>query len=326
MTASVLSTRGLTKVFKVGLRRRTVVAVRDLDLEIEPGEIFGFLGPNGAGKSTTIKMLMGLISPTSGEARIFGEPIPTRAAKARLGFLPENPYFHEFQTPRELLYFAGRLCGVSSGDLLTRVPRLLELVGLTGFKNLPLRRFSKGMVQRAGIAQALVNDPALVVLDEPMSGLDPIGRKDVREVIFRLREEGKTVFFSSHILPDVEAICDRVGVMVRGRLEEQGRLDALLSARTQAIDVIVERIPESLRELLRSRAIRALTKGDGLALTFGDEAVADAAVSEVVAAGGRLVSLTRHRESLEDLFMRRAGRVADARDGEPAERRVASNG
>jgi ABC-2 type transport system ATP-binding protein len=316
MADNVLVTRGLTKVFHVGFRRRRLVAVQDLDLQVATGEIFGFLGPNGAGKSTTIKMLMGLIFPTSGEARIFGEPIPTRAAKARIGFLPENPAFHDFLTPTELLRFAGNLCGASRADLADRIPRLLDLVGLSRFATMPLRRFSKGMVQRAGIAQALVNDPALVVLDEPMSGLDPIGRKDVREVIFRLKEQGKTVFFSTHILPDVEAICDRVGLMLAGRLRELGRLDDLLAVRTEAVDVIVEKIPTALSDSLKARAARAVPKGDGLALTFHDEAAADAAVAEVVAAKGRVVSLARHRESLEDLFMRKASE-AKAADSVP---------
>ena len=315
MPEPVLVTKGLTKVFKVGVRRKTVLAVQDLSMEILRGEIFGFLGPNGAGKSTTIKMLMGLIFPTRGEARIFGEPIPSRTAKLRMGFLPENPYFHDFLTPAELLRFAGRLCGVSSGELAQRIPKLLDLVGLSKFRDIPLRKFSKGMVQRAGIAQALVNDPALVVFDEPMSGLDPLGRKDVREVIFRLKEEGKTVFFSTHILPDVEAICDRVGLMLSSQLKELGRLDDLLSAQTRVVDLIVEGISEELKASLSQRASRAVPKGQGVALTFAEEDHADAAVREIMASGGRLVSLTRHRETLEDLFVRRFKEVG----GKPSE-------
>lgn len=306
MSEEVLVTRGLGKVFQVGLRRKKVVAVQDLDLSVHRGEIYGFLGPNGAGKSTTIKMLMGLIFPTSGEARIFDLPIPTREAKARLGFLPENPYFHDFLTPEELLRFAGDLCSLTKAEKRERIPALLELVGLTRFKDVPLRRFSKGMVQRAGIAQALINDPALVVLDEPMSGLDPIGRKDVREIIFRLKDEGKTVFFSTHILPDVEAICDRVGLMLGGRLREQGRLEDLLTARSRAVEVIAEKIPEDLAGRLRAIATRAIPKGDGLALTFADDGTAEDAVGALALAGARIVQVTPHRETLEDLFMRRA--------------------
>lgn len=320
MGEPILVTHELGKTFRLGLRRKLLVAVRGVDLSVERGEIYGFLGPNGAGKSTTIKMLMGLVTPTTGEASIFGLPIASRHARAQLGFLPENPYFHDFLTPEQLLVFAGRLGGLSSAVLEERVPRLLDLVGLSKAKKLPLRRFSKGMVQRAGIAQALVGDPALVVLDEPMSGLDPIGRKDVREVIFRLKEEGKTVFFSSHILPDVEAICDRVGLMLHGRLREQGSLDELLSAGARAVDVIAEGVPDPLAARLQERAQRSLPKGDGWAFTFEQEADADEAVRILVQAGARIVSVARHRETLEQLFVRRTEETgaAHARGEEPA--------
>jgi len=316
----ILVTRKLGKVYRLGLRRKRVAAVRDLDLSVERGEIYGFLGPNGAGKSTTIKMLMGLVAPTSGGASIFGVPISSRRARASLGFLPENPYFHDFLTAEQLVAFAGRLGGIPTSTLEERIPRLLDLVGLGKAKTLPLRRYSKGMVQRAGIAQALIGDPALVVLDEPMSGLDPIGRKDVREVIFRLKEEGKTVFFSSHILPDVEAICDRVGLMLHGSLREQGTLDDLLSASARAVDVIAEAIPEPLGAALRGKAQRALPKGDGWAFTFEHDADADAAVGDLVRAGARIVSVARHRETLEQLFVRRTEETgaAHARGEEPA--------
>ncbi len=306
MSEEILATHQLTKIFHLGLRRKRVVAVEGLDLAVEKGEIYGFLGPNGAGKSTTIKMLVGLVRPTAGDAAIFGQPIATRQARAKLGFLPENPYFHDFLTPMQLLAFAGRLGGLSKATLAERIPRLLDLVGLSKAQKLPLRRFSKGMVQRAGIAQALIGDPDLVILDEPMSGLDPIGRKDVREVIFRLKEEGKTVFFSSHILPDVEAICDRVGLMLHGRLRDQGRLEELLSARSRAVDVIAEGIPEAIAQRLQQQAVRALPKGEGWAFTFGEESEADAAIRALMEGGARLVAITPHRETLEDLFVRRA--------------------
>src|SRR5690606_6126041 len=320
--APILTTEKLTKRFVLGLRRREVRAVEELDLSVLRGEIYGFLGPNGAGKSTTIKMLVGLVAPTSGSARLFGEPITSRKARRRLGYLPENPYFHDFLTARQLLSFHGRLCGLSSTELAERIPRLLDLVGLGKAMDLPLRRFSKGMVQRAGIAQALVSDPDLVILDEPMSGLDPIGRKDVRDVIFRLKEMGKTIFFSSHILPDVEAICDRVGLLLGGRLREEGRLEDLLSAGARAVDVVAEGIPERLAAELSRRADRILPKGTGLALTFADEAEADRAVAALAAAGARIVSVARHRESLEDLFGRRAQESGLARP-RGAERAVA---
>ncbi|HWV39384.1 MAG TPA: ABC transporter ATP-binding protein [Vulgatibacter sp.] len=320
MDEPILVTRRLGKVYRLGLRRKRVVAVRDLDLSVNRGEIYGFLGPNGAGKSTTIKMLMGLVLPTSGDASIFGVPISSRRARASIGFLPENPYFHDFLTAEQLVAFAGRLGGVPRATLEERIPRLLDLVGLSKAKKLPLRRYSKGMVQRAGIAQALVGDPALVVLDEPMSGLDPIGRKDVREVIFRLKEEGKTVFFSSHILPDVEAICDRVGLMFHGAMRDQGTLDDLLAAGARAVDVIAEGIPPALAEDLRARAARSLPKGDGWAFAFARDSDADAAVRELARAGARIVAVARHRETLEELFVRRTEETgaAHARGEEPA--------
>lgn len=306
MSAVILTTEKLTKRFRLGLKRREVRAVEELDLSVQKGEIYGFLGPNGAGKSTTIKMLVGLVTPTAGAARLFGESIASRRARRRLGYLPENPYFHEFLTPRQLLHLHGKLCGLSTTELRERIPRLLDLVGLEKAMDLPLRRFSKGMVQRAGIAQALISDPDLVILDEPMSGLDPIGRKDVRDVIFRLKEEGKTLFFSSHILPDVEAICDRVGLLLGGRLREEGKLEDLLSAGARAVDVVAEKIPPELSLRLSQEADRVLPKGEGLALTFADEARADEAVSALAEAGARILQVARHRESLEDLFMRRA--------------------
>jgi ABC-2 type transport system ATP-binding protein len=258
-------------------------------------------------------MLMGLIFPTSGHVEIFGERVPSSAARARIGYLPENPYFSDILTPIELLAFAGRLCGLPSSLLEERIPRLLQLVGLERAQKLPLRRFSKGMVQRVGIAQALINDPALVVLDEPMSGLDPIGRKDVREIIFRLKEEGKTIFLSSHILPDVETICDRVGLMLHGRLREQGRLDELLMARTEAVDVVAERVPAELADRLGEVATRALPRGPGFAFTFADEAAADGAIAALSDAGARILSVSRHRETLEDLFVRRAEETGTVR-------------
>src|SRR5690606_38818972 len=210
--------------------------------------------------------------------------------------------------------------GLSSTELAERIPRLLDLVGLGKAMDLPLRRFSKGMVQRAGIAQALVSDPDLVILDEPMSGLDPIGRKDVRDVIFRLKEVGKTIFFSSHILPDVEAICDRVGLLLHGRMREQGRLEELLTAGARAVDVIAEAIPAELADKLRERADRTVGKGSGYASTSPEETTADVAVRALVGAGAGIVSVARHRESLEELFMGKAEAGGAARPQGAAER------
>src|SRR6266849_9697408 len=227
----VVQTEQLSKIFRVGFRGKRVTAVDGLSLEVRRGEVFGFLGPNGAGKTTTLKILMGLIYPTSGTARLFNLDMGDPRAKTRLGFLPESPYFYDYLTSREFLEFYGYLFGLWGAVLGKRVDELLELVGMTHAKDLQLRKFSKGMLQRVGVAQALINDPELVVLDEPMSGLDPIGRKEIRDLILELRAEGKTVLYSTHILSDVELTCDRVAIVVRGRLRDSGPLDKLLSPR-----------------------------------------------------------------------------------------------
>ncbi len=298
----ILKTSGLTKIFDAGLGKR-VAAVEDLDLEVAAGEIFGFVGPNGAGKTTTIKMLMGLIFPTRGRAAIFDLPIPSAEAKARLGYLPEHPAFHDFLTGAEAMRFFATLAGVPRAEQPRRVDELLGLVGLADAGGRQIRKYSKGMQQRLGIAQALVSDPALVVLDEPMSGLDPIGRREMRDLVLELKRRGKTVFFSTHILPDVETLCDRVGVIVQGRLRDVGRLGELLSARVTSVELTAD-LPEGRREpVARGRVIAE--EGARVTAVFDDAGAADAAVAAVLAAGGRLVALTPHRETLEDFFLRR---------------------
>jgi ABC-2 type transport system ATP-binding protein len=300
----ILRTEGLTKTFDLGIvRRRRVHAVEDVSLSVEEGEIFGFVGPNGAGKTTTIKMLMGLIHPTRGKAFIFDAPIPSRDSKRRIGYLPEHPAWYDFLTGREALLFFARLSGVAAADRPARCDELLALVGLAGAADRQIRKYSKGMQQRLGIAQALVGDPAFVVLDEPMSGLDPIGRKEVRDLILELRRRGKTVFFSTHILPDVETLCDRVGVVFEGRLRDVGRIGDLLSGHVRSVELTAV-APDGAREAL-ARGERVAQEGDRLTVTFADEGAADAAVRALVAAGGRVVSLTPHRETLEDFFVRR---------------------
>jgi ABC-2 type transport system ATP-binding protein len=307
----ILRTEGLTKTFEVGLRRRRVEAVRDLTLSVRQGEIFGFVGPNGAGKTTTIKMLMGLIYPTRGRAWIFEAPIPSRVAKARLGYLPEHPAWYEFLTGLEALRFFATLAGVPRPEQRRRCDELLGLVGLADAADRQIRKYSKGMQQRLGIAQALVADPAFVVLDEPMSGLDPIGRKEMRDVILELRKRGKTVFFSTHILPDVESLCDRVGLIQRGQLTDVGRIGELLSARVKSVELTAA-LPPALRGALAGGSVLS-REGDRETVAFPDEATADAAVRALLGAGGRLISVTPHRETLEDFFVRRlAEREAEA--------------
>jgi ABC-2 type transport system ATP-binding protein len=295
---AVVRAVGLAKHFRVGFFARRVDAVHEVSFEVRRGEIFGFLGPNGAGKTTTIKMLMGLIRPTSGHAEILGRPVPSRQAKQEVGFLPESPYFYDYLTGMELLDLMGRLCGLDARERRRRGGELLERVGLSAAKDRALRKYSKGMLQRVGLAQALINDPHLVVLDEPMSGLDPIGRKEIRDLILSLREEGRTVLFSTHILSDVELLCDRVAMVVGGRLRDEGPLDQLLSPRLLHTEVVFER--EGAKEAQR----------------FAPDVDVDAALREALNAGKRVVSVTPRRESLEDLFVRE---VQQGEAAKPAE-------
>jgi len=305
----ILRTEGLTKIFDTGLGKK-VHAVEDLDLAVTAGEIFGFVGPNGAGKTTTIKMLMGLIFPTRGRAFIFDTPIPSEASKARIGYLPEHPAFHDFLTGLEAMRFFATLAGVPRAQQRARCDELLGLVGLSDAADRQIRKYSKGMQQRLGIAQALISDPAFLVLDEPMSGLDPIGRKEIRDLILELKRRGKTVFFSTHILPDVETLCDRVGVIIRGRLRDVGRLGELLSAKVRSVELTAD-VPEGARAALApGRLLNA--EGNRLTAVFDDEGSADLALRGLLAGGGRLVSMTRHRETLEDFFVRRLEERPDA--------------
>jgi ABC-2 type transport system ATP-binding protein len=276
----------LEKTFRLGFFRKRIAAVRGVSFEVRRNEIFGFLGPNGAGKTTTLKMMMGLIFPTAGSATILGRPASDREAKRRLGFLPENPYFYDYLSGEELLLLMGHLFGLPRRERKRRAGTLLERVGLGKAATLQLRKYSKGMLQRLGIAQAMINDPELVVLDEPMSGLDPIGRKEIRDLIADLKTEGKTVLFSTHILSDVELLCDRVGIVVGGRLRDAGALDQLLSPRLLHTELVLEKADE--------KASRRL----------GPEVDVDAELRAALAAGWHVVSVAPRRESLEDLFVR----------------------
>ena len=296
----------LSKTYRVGFFARRVRAVEDLSFEVRAGEIFGLLGPNGAGKTTTLKMLLGFVKPTSGHAFIAGRRVGTVASRRQLGYLPENPALYEFLRGDEYLIFAGRLCGLSRADARKRTAELLERVGLAGRADRPIRKFSKGMVQRLALAQALVGDPRIAILDEPMSGLDPIGRKDVRDLILQLRDEGRTVLFSTHILSDVEAICDRVGILVEGRLTDCGALADLVAPGARAVELVVENAPPDLVARLQQDGTRVLQRDRATVLTFRDEGRARAALSAAVSSGATIVSLTPHRRSLEELFVSRA--------------------
>lgn len=299
----VIEIKKLNKVFHVGFFRRRVHVVKDLSLVIQPGEIFGFLGPNGAGKTTTLKMLMGLIYPTSGEVKLFGQASSDLRAKARIGFLPEHPYFYEYLTGFEFLDFYGRLFGLSGSIRTVRVERLLELVGLTHAQEIPLRKYSKGMIQRVGIAQALINDPDLIVLDEPMSGLDPMGRKDVRDIIFKLKENGKTVFFSSHILQDVEMVSDRVAILNKGQLQKVGSLRDLLAQNlSHELEFSVSGMSPDARESLRKLETRVIVKGDPLTIAVKEEDL-NKAIKIALKHSLTIESIVPFKGTLEDLFL-----------------------
>lgn len=302
---TIVQIEHLKKIFKVGFWGRRVTAVDDVSFDVRRGEIFGFLGPNGAGKTTTIKILMGLIYPSAGHASLFGRPVGDPAAKAKVGFLPESPYFYEYLTSREFLKFYGHLFGLTGVALDRRVDELLDLVGMAHARDLQLRKFSKGMLQRVGIAQALINDPELVVLDEPMSGLDPIGRKEVRDLILQLKQAGKTVMFSSHILHDAELLCDRVAMVLKGRLVANGRVEDLIGqGAVQSVELVVERLSAEGLEHLRPLANTIVAQGDRLLAVLKQPRDVDGALDIIRAAKATLVSLTPHRSSLEDLFIR----------------------
>jgi ABC-2 type transport system ATP-binding protein len=237
---AAIKVESLHKEYRTGFLRKRVSAVEDASFEVKQGEVFGFVGPNGAGKTTIIRTLMGLIRPTKGRCFLLGHQVPSRAARTRVGFLPEAPYFYDYLSARELLHLTGRLFGLDAATRKRRADELLARVGLASAADRPMRKYSKGMLQRAGLAQALINDPELIVLDEPMSGLDPIGRKEVRDLITEQARRGKTVFFSTHILPDVEAICDRVAIIARGKIHDVGPVRRVLDAKVLGTDVHLE--------------------------------------------------------------------------------------
>ena len=302
---NAIRTEGLTKHYTRGFwRPRPYAALEDLTLQVEQGEVFGFLGPNGAGKTTTLKLLMQLMYPTSGRAEILGRPVGDVSVRRRIGYLPENPYFYDNLTAEELLVYFARVFGHGAREGRARAARLLDEVGIGAERRLHLRKFSKGMVQRVGIAQALINEPDVVFFDEPMSGLDPIGRREVRELILRLRDRGCAVFFSSHVLSDAEALCSRVAVLVKGRLMAAGRLSELLADRARAWELVVSSVGQDVIDRVAPRLSSATPLGEGrFSLELPSTAAPEQLLSELVATGARVVSLNPVRETLEDFFV-----------------------
>jgi ABC-2 type transport system ATP-binding protein len=301
-----LATFELTKDYAVGFwRKRPYRALDQLTLEVEAGEVFGFLGPNGAGKTTTLKLLMQLVFPTSGHAEILGRPAGDLAVKRRIGYLPENPYFYDHLTAEELLTYFAALFGYRGAERRTRASRLLDEVGLGAERRLQLRKFSKGMLQRVGIAQALINDPDLVILDEPMSGLDPLGRREVRALILGLRDRGCTVFFSSHVLSDAEALCHRVAILANGRLVANGLLTEMLAFQARGWELVMTHVSDESVAALGSRVRRAVRIGEGrYALELPLDPPPERLLAQLAGEGARLISLNPLRETLEDVFVK----------------------
>ena len=295
---------GLTKEYRVGfLRTRTKRALNSLNLQVEQGEVFGLLGPNGAGKTTSLKILFRLVFPTSGTARILGRELTDTAMHQRVGYLPENPYFYEHLSPEELLHYSGRLFGLGRDELRRRINQLLDQVGLAASRHIPLRRFSKGMVQRTGIAQALINNPDVIFLDEPMSGLDPVGRREVRDLVLQLREEGKTVFFSTHILSDAEALCDRVAILNGGQLQGCGELRQILSLGASLTELTLDNPPSGVLEDLKPLVVSMVRTGDRVRLEIQEEASIEKILAICLRSKVKVISLNPVKMSLEDYFL-----------------------
>jgi ABC-2 type transport system ATP-binding protein len=306
-TDTLVEIRGLAKTFEVGFFRKKVEAVRGVDFEVKQGEIFGVLGPNGAGKTTTIKMLLRLVFPTSGRVRLFGSDRPGPNEMRRLGYLPENPYVYQYLRAHEFLDLCGRLCGMSAVDRKKRSDEVIAKVGLAHATDRPIGKFSKGMTQRIGLAQALLHDPELLILDEPMSGLDPIGRKEVRDLVVEEKKRGKTILFTSHILTDVETLCDRVAIVNRGKITAYGALDTLLKPEVRRTEIELEGTTEALdAELVALGAkIAGHQRGATIVIVEGEDARGPV-VERAVRAGAKIRALAEQRETLEDLFVRDA--------------------
>jgi ABC-2 type transport system ATP-binding protein len=306
MTAPAIETQGLTKEYPHGflhLKRKT--SLENLTMQVEDGEVFGFLGPNGAGKSTTIKLLMGIIFPTAGSAQILGKPVSDVGMHQDIGYLPEQPYFYDYLTAAEVLDYFARFHGFSAAERRQRVQKILRKVGLETAGKIQLRRFSKGMLQRVGLAQAIVHDPKLLILDEPMSGLDPVGRREVRDIILELKNAGKTILFSTHILSDAETLCDRVGVIAGGQLRGVGAPGSIVGVKSLGMEIIFG-LTGSGAQIEKVRA-KATKSGANYRMSVS-EAELYAALEELRGASATIISVTQIKPTLEDFFMELVGK------------------
>jgi ABC-2 type transport system ATP-binding protein len=304
----VLEVKGLRKVFHIGFFRKRVEAVNGASFTVKRGEIFGLLGPNGAGKTTTIKSILRLIFPTEGQIRIFGCSADDREVAKRIGYMPENPYVYQYLKPLEFLDLCGRLVGIPRADRRVRSEEMIDKVGLRDAADRPIGKFSKGMMQRIGLAQALLHDPELLVLDEPMSGLDPIGRKEVRDVLLEQRARGKTLLFTSHILSDVELLCDRVVIMQQGKITSEGQVHDLLESAGRRVEIRLTGASQALKDSLGSRGM-ILDDGAGrLTLQVEGQKTVEEIIRISNAAGAKLDAMIPERQTLENLFLKNAGR------------------
>ena len=312
MTDAVIRVERLKKEFRQGFFMRRVQAVKDISFQVDRGDIFGFLGPNGAGKTTTIKILTGLISPSAGRAELFGDAVPSRRALARIGFLPENPYVYPYLTPTEFIVLCGRLSGLSRRAARDRTRQVLEQVGMAYAADRPVRRLSKGMLQRTGLAAALVADPELLILDEPMSGLDPVGRKEVRDLIAEERRRGRTIFFSTHILNDVESLCDRVAILRKGEVVVSGRIAELLRRDARRTEITLGGNYAALAAELTKEGLSTKEVGGLLVVSLEGADRLTPFLQRALSAGLAVEQVVPRQETLEDLFIREAIASGDA--------------
>jgi ABC-2 type transport system ATP-binding protein len=308
----VIRVERLKKEFRQGFFMRRVLAVKDISFQVQSGDIFGFLGPNGAGKTTTIKILTGLISPSSGRAELFGDPVPSRRALARIGFLPENPYVYPYLTPAEFVELCGRLSGLSGRAARDRTLQVLTQVGIAYAADRPVRRLSKGMLQRTGLAAALVADPELLILDEPMSGLDPVGRKEVRDLIVDERKRGRTIFFSTHILNDVETLCDRVAILKKGEVVVSGRIEELLRRDARRTEITLAGDFAALQAELTEQGLSTRIVAGLLVVLVEGSSLLTRVLERALASGVTVEQVAPRHETLEDLFVREAIAAGEA--------------
>jgi ABC-2 type transport system ATP-binding protein len=304
MADAAIQVENLTKDYPFGfLHLKKKRSLEGLTMEVEDGEVFGFLGPNGAGKSTTIKLLAGLIFPTAGTARILGKPISDIAMHQEIGYLPEQPYFYDYLTAAELLDYFAQIHHLKAADRRERIDRMLKKVGLETARKIQLRKYSKGMLQRVGLAQAILHDPKVVILDEPMSGLDPLGRREVRDIILELKKEGRTVLFSTHILSDAEMLCDRVGVIAGGKLRGVGAPDEIVGIKAHGMEILFELAPDRASVTEAAALLSRATRTGNRYRVHVEEAELYSMLEQLKNAGVRILSVTQVKPSLEEFFM-----------------------